>query len=246
MYNQQQHKEDVMDNVQRLNQPIVDVKGIPWTKFRLISVPITLLKPIGINPPVRTTQKEIRGLSKRLDSSKCQVPLVTIFDEKDNMYWVIDGGRRLEACRIIDKGYVDILVIDKYHGTKEDLFVMLNRDVLKFNQKQQLYLMRHEGVFFTKRLKDKYDYLMNVGGIELIDLMIERQQSVPNVRNYTDKASKYCKKFLIEDIKTIVYWLVDNKQTYPIRRAMEARISPELLWSTIKKNRRLQDTIFKK
>jgi hypothetical protein len=228
-----------------------DSKGRPFIRLlstveiKLIKVPIHLFEMIGINPPARTSPRKIKKIAKLIERSKFITPVIAIYDESKGKYLILDGNTRYVAAKEIGIDYMYANVIEKYFCTKEELFISLNEAVAKFDGKQQLYLMRHEGVYFTANNKKKYDYLLSIGGLDLIDGMIERSQNVTNVYTYLIKTRDYLKRISAEDVGAIARWLVENKQTYRARRAIESGISRELWWNVIKKNQRLQDTIFK-
>jgi hypothetical protein len=215
-------------------------------EIKLIKIPTHLFEMIGINPPARTNPRKIKKIARLIEKSKFITPVISIYDEEKNKYLVLDGNTRYVAARQLGVDYMYSNVIEKYFCTKEELFIALNEAVAKFDGKQQLYLMRYEGVYFTESNKRKYGFLLSIGGVDLIDMMIENSQNVTNIYTYLVKARDYLKKFSADDVSRIANWLVENKQSYQARKAIEAGISRELWWDVVKKNKPLQETIFRR
>jgi hypothetical protein len=104
--------------------------------------------------------------------------------------------------------------------------------------------MRNANIFFKEKEKIKYNYLLDIGGIDIIDLIIEKKNNVNGTHLYLIKIIKYLNLILKEDIREVLVWLVENKQQYQVRKALEAKISKKLLMRLIKENKSLKGNFF--
>jgi len=213
------------------------------TKPRLISIPINKLKPIKLNPRVRTEDKKLVTLKNEVERSKLIVPLIVKLDETDNKYWIVDGNRRYNVAKKLELTEVFCCVIDKQNYSLGELFVALNKQ-LKMDGFQRLMIMRDAGIFFSKSEEKKYTYLLDIGGAELINLMIGKKNNATYTYYWTQRVRNYLGKNLKEDIKTIAYWLVEHKQQYVSRKAEEAKINKAFWWKLITEGKPLQGNFF--
>ena len=207
----------------------------------IVSLPINKLKLIEINPEKRTERKATAELKE--DWVKYgQLDPIKVILSKNNDYIILDGNRRFTVARELNQDRIDGIVYtataSKY--TAAELFIMLNK-YKSFTQTDKLKIMRDTGISFSKQMDANYSYCIRVAGIEIIDLMILRGSSLRNVTNYSKKIMHYCKRTNESDVKKIMFWIVDNKQTYAVRSYMENKNNPKLLWDIIENDLQIKN-----
>lgn len=213
------------------------------TKVRLNSIPMQKLKPININPKTRIHKKSLVGLKSEISKSNLIVPLITMLDEKDNKYWILDGNRRYHVMQDLGVKDAQCNIVEKNGHTTSELFVSLNHH-LRMNGYQRLIIMKESGIFFNKKEEIKYNWLLDIGGSELIDLMIEKRNNVAYTHHWINQLSKYLGQFNKDDIKQIAFWIVENKQQYQTRKAIESGISKHIIKNAIQNNIGLKGLVF--
>ena len=210
-------------------------------KFRLTVLPLVKLKRININPSVRVEEKKLLALKNAIQKSKLVVPLVVIL--KSEKYLILDGNRRYAICQELQINEVPCLIIEDTKIRAEELFVLLNLQ-LKMDGYQRLIIMKEANIFFNKTEEIKYNYLVDIGGLEIINLMIEKRNNATYTYHWLIELSKYLKVYGKEELKNIVRWLVENKQQYQTRKAIEMKVNKSLILDAINKDRPLKGYVF--
>jgi hypothetical protein len=125
----------------------------------------------------------------------------------------------------------------------KELFRALNTS-LKFDGRQKLYLMRGCDLFFSDKDKNTYNWAIDIGGIELVDFIIENNKNISTINTFTTKLSTYLSIFDKNYIKKIIYWMVENSQAYMVRKAIEGNMNKKLIKQAIDTNKSLKGILF--
>jgi len=215
--------------------------SIELAKIRTQLLPTSILKPIEVNPPDRTLDKNTASLRIEIEKTHVIAPLLVVVDplSSKKTHWIVDGHRRFIVAKQLGLNAVYCNIIDKSFKNIADLFVSMNTQ-LKFSGYQKLWLMRHCAVFFRPVDKRHYTWLCDIGGTSIIDLMIERKNAAPTTANWTKKFCSYLGLWPSkEDIYKVLFWSVDLKQQERARIALDVKYDKRLWIQAIKKHESL-------
>lgn len=210
-------------------------------KIRDVKLPINRLIPFPFNPPIRLSDNTLRQLM--FDIKTYGIVEQIIVFPKDEHYMLLNGHRRVLVCKELNYETMRCGLIEDYSGDYTDIYIALNRQ-LKVNGNQRLYFMKKTNKYFSENEKKKYLFLVNIGGTEIIDLMISKGNNTNDTYNWMIKISGYLKKTMKDDMAKILFWLVDLKRQYDSRQGIERKISPKLWWDLILKHEKLKGNIY--
>jgi hypothetical protein len=191
------------------------------------------IKPAAYNPPNR-----IAGTTSLLKSVKEHgiiVPL--IIDKEGNL---IDGHRRLHVAKFLKIKTVPVIVLTNTL-TKDVAYDVINTNSKKISNHDILFIYLNGGHVPKIALKyiKEMEELIGSSGLK----KLAEKSTTYTIITYGKLIQKYCreaenKAFLAKAI----FWLSDHKMIYAVRRAMEARVSHEVILKAVKNNKPLKVT----
>lgn len=215
---------------------------------RIMYPPPQDLRPNPLNPPIRTSEKKMRAIISDLSRVKLIAPIIAVLEKEETTPLVIDGHRRrLGAIHLkIQKVPVELIEPGDTKLDLVDIYKTFNTQ-LAVSGSHRLYMMRKANVFYNPKEEELYHYLLNIGGTDIIDLMMERGSNVKDTYQWLLKITKHLHAIdSKEKMNEILYWLIDLKRIYDSRLGLEINISPSLWWQAIKEHKPLKGFIWNK
>lgn len=192
---------------------------------------IELIKPAAFNPPDRTTARSIADLRASIKRVGIIYPLVITKD-----YDLVDGHRRL-ACAVA-LGMKTVPVIIRPDNQLE-LFYEVNQPQKKLTKADELWVYLSGGLVRGEALANIQTLERMIGRDGLETLAEERTsprgivQIVKMLLRYTGKAEPDFATGENKFANRAVMWLVYNRQTFAVRRAIAGHMSPNVIVSCI-------------
>lgn len=189
------------------------------------------IKTAKYNPKTRVDQ--ITQLVKSIKEYGIIMPLV--IDPDNNL---IDGHRRLASAK---KLRIDKVPVVQIGGTlsKDKAYEIINTTSKKISGHDFIYIHINGGSV-PKRAVVKINLLQEVVGDDGLKKLADKGATY-NVLNYSLMVQKYCgKKNNDTFLKRTIFWLVDNKMIYSVRRAMESKVKKEVIERAIAVGRPLK------
>lgn len=198
---------------------------------RVEYVAIELIKPAPFNPPDRATARSITDLKASIERVGIIYPLVVTKD-----FDLVDGHRRL-ACAVA-LGMKTVPVIIRPDNQLE-LFYEVNQPQKKLTRSDELWvylsggLVRGEGLANIRTLE-------RMIGRDGLEILAEERVSPRGILQVTMMLLRYTSKGEPDPTtgdntfaNRAVMWLVYNRQTFAVRRAIAGRMSPKVIASCV-------------
>lgn len=192
------------------------------------------LKPASYNPKIRTNTRFLNGLKFSIEKKGILVPLMV-----DNNLNIIDGHRRLTCAKQLKLNTVPVIVQNS-NLSKDDIYEDVNRTQRKISTKEMIYIYVNGGKIPQKALKAITRLEAIIGKKSLRRL--GNDYSSYSVLSQGTTVAKYCRKETPDFLKKTILWLVDKKQSYAVRKAMEGKVKDSTLINAVNQNRPLQNS----
>ena len=203
----------------------MDISKVPF--MTIFQAPVAEIRFAPFNPPTRTTSAKLEDL---LQSVKEFGVIEPVKLSRDGMLG--DGHRRVSCAR--QAGVMQVPAI-RYDKSIEDLFA-LNGYSMAVNPVGwiQAYVAGNRNVPLTT--KRKIENLIEVVGWEGAVKLAAMNVS-PHIYSMATMIANYCETDSLDFKRRAVWWMVDNRQQFVVRRAIGGGIDPEVLMVAIKKDR---------
>lgn len=191
------------------------------------------IKPASYNPKTRTESRNLKALTKSIQEHGIIIPLLT--DVNGNL---IDGHRRLRVATLLKLKEVPVLETTT-SMTKDEAFEAINTNQKKISNNDMMFIYVNGGKIPPKALKEIQEIEEIVGKADLKKLA--NLYVTYRVLSYAKKVQKYCRETNDpEFLRKSLLWLVNNKMTFTVRRAMESRTSRTTIVKAVKTNKPLK------
>lgn len=194
------------------------------------SISTSSIKVAKYNPANRINH--INQLVKSISEFGIILPLV--IDAEKNL---IDGHRRLAAAKKLKLETVPAVQMDS-KVSKDKIYEIINSTSKKISN-HDLIFIHVNGGSVPKRALTQITQLEEVVGTEGLKKLGERGATF-TVLKYAWMVRKYCGEKSDNFLKKTVFWLVDNKMIYPVRRAMESKVKKDVIQRAISLGRPLK------
>lgn len=172
------------------------------------------------NPPSRcdATTHDFKKLCKSIERFGQQVPVII---SPDGM--IIDGNRRTAACAILQ---LKVECIVRGEDTAE-LYKELNAERKNIAGKDCLQIYIKEPRAAVSRVNSTFNKLQEEIGFYSLKMFAVAGGSL-STWNWAKKLAKYLST---KDIFPLAMWIVKFNQTLRIRKAIDAKVPPEVIWA---------------
>jgi hypothetical protein len=191
------------------------------------------LKSAKYNPKTRVEQ--IAPLLRSIKEFGIIVPLIV--DDENNL---IDGHRRLASAKKLKLEKVPVVRIDNAI-TKDKAFEIVNTNLKKISAKDMIYIYLNGGTVSNRVMNHiiKIEEVVGADGLK----KLSNQNASYRIMDVAWRVRKYCQQGNNDTfLKRVIFWLADNSMTFPVRRAMEAKVSRDTIQKAIAVNRPLKVT----
>lgn len=191
------------------------------------------IKPAKYNPKKRIEQ--IGPLVKSIKEFGIIVPLIIDADKN-----LIDGHRRLESAKKLKLTKVPVIRMDS-KVAKDKAYEIVNGTSKRLVSGDWIYIHINGGSVPT-RILNQINLISEIIGVDGLKKLGNMSASY-RILDVAYRIRKYCHKADNQNflIKTI-FWIADNKMGFSVRRAMEARVSRDIIERAIAVNRPLKPT----
>ena len=201
--------------------------------MQLVIKHLSELKPSKYNPALRIEEGILKPLLSSIEEYGILTPLLISPTGQ-----IIDGHRRFRCCQILGIDDIPCLIVSNDLLTPEEIYEEVGTTQRKLSNQEAIYIHMNGGKVSKSALEviKKIEELL---GREELKRLGEMYVSF-RIYSWATKAAKYLgkpndKKFTA---KTLL-WLVDKKQSYNLRRAMEDHVDPKVIRDAIRSNRSL-------
>lgn len=195
--------------------------------------PVSSIKTAAYNPKSRTEEKNLASLKKSIKENGLLLPIMV--DASGNL---IDGHRRLAVYKSLRKRDIPTIEVSSAIG-KDKIFETVNSTQRKINNRDMIHIYINGGVV-PQRAVLMIDKTKSIIG----DVGLKKLASYNASYRIYDSAlitSRYIKNNNIE-LKDIIMWLGEHNSAFKVRRAMEVKVSKDVIINAIKKNKPLSIT----
>ena len=194
----------------------------------------TPAKLIGANynPSIRTGKNELKKLMESIKKYGILNPV--LIDDKSN---IIDGHRRIACAKALKISAVPVITVDA-KLKKDKYYEQINTTSRKMLPNEMIYIFINGGNVPESATK-KIERLQTVLGAVNLKKLANKFVSV-SVLTRGNKIGKYCGDPSNEFLRNCIMWIVNNKQSYQVRKALEDSIPVATLKTAIKENRPLK------
>lgn len=188
------------------------------------------INPAKYNPKGRT--EHVNQLTKSIKEHGIIIPL--IIDSNKNL---IDGHRRLASAKALKLDKVPVIKMDS-KLSKDKAYEIINSTSKKISNHDLIFIYVNGGSV-PKRALNQITQLEEIVGSEGLKKLGERGATY-TVLKYAWIVRKYCGETSDSFLKKTVFWLIDNKMIYAVRRAMEAKAKKDVISKAIALGRPLK------
>lgn len=188
------------------------------------------ITPARYNPKGRSEQ--INQLVKSIKEYGIIMPL--IIDSEKNL---IDGHRRLASAKKLKMDKVPVIQMDS-KLTKDKAYEIINSTSKKISNHDLIFIFCNGGSI-PKRAEKLINQLEEIVGTKALKKLGEKGATY-TVLKYAWTVRKYCGEKSDLFLKKVIFWLIDNKMIYAVRRAMEANVRKDVILNAIATGRPLK------
>lgn len=196
-------------------------------------ISLTDLVNAPYNPPHRV--EDVGDLVKAISETGYISPIVVTADNV-----IVEGHRRVAAARVLGLTNIPAHVVPREDA--ERLYAALNAAIKKHSGADHLHVyLRAPDALSTGSRRGMSRMEAKVGR-ETLETMADRGGSIATYRQAVQVA-RYCN---VENdtawLRHILLWLMDTRQTYQVRKAMEEGILPSAMLDSIEQGKPLRRT----
>ena len=190
-------------------------------------MPVSEIKFAPFNPPVRTAASSLEDLLSSVQEFGVIEPVKL---SRDGVLG--DGHRRVSCAKLAERASVPAI---RYDMSIEDLFSLngYSRPV-RPNEWFISYMLGNRNV--PPSTRRKIENLIEVVGVDGAAKLSSMNVS-PHIFSMGKMITNYVQTDSTLFLKQAIWWMVDNRQQFVVRRAIGGGIDPEVLIAAIKKNR---------
>lgn len=186
--------------------------------------------PAKYNPLGRVDK--IGQLIKSIKEHGIIMPLIIDADKN-----LIDGHRRLASAKKLKIAKVPVVQMSSTLS-KDKAYEIINSTSKKISNHDLIFIYVNGGSV-PKRAMNQISQLEELVGRDGLRKLGERGATY-TVLKYGWLVRKYCGETSDAFLKKVVFWLVDNKMIYPVRRAMEGKVSKDVISRAVNMGRPLK------
>ena len=203
----------------------MDISKVPF--MTVFQMPVSEIKFAPFNPPVRTAASSLEDLLSSVQEFGVIEPVKL---SRDGVLG--DGHRRVSCAKLTERASVPAI---RYDMNIEDLFSLngYSRPV-RPNEWFISYMLGNRNV--PPSTRRKIENLIEVVGVEGAAKLSSMNVS-PHIFSMGKMITNYVQTDSTLFLKQAIWWMVDNRQQFVVRRAIGGGIDPEVLIAAIKKNR---------
>lgn len=198
----------------------------------ITTVPTSSINPAKYNPKGRT--EHVNQLTKSIKEHGIIMPL--IIDSQNNL---IDGHRRLASAKVLKLHKVPVIKMDS-KLSKDKAYEIINTTSRKISNHDLIYIHVNGGSV-PRRALLQINQLEEIVGSDGLKKLGERGATF-TVLKYAWQIRKYCGETSDTFLRKAIFWLVDHKMIYPVRRAMENKAKKDVIQKAVALNRPLKIT----
>lgn len=191
---------------------------------------IEQVKPAPYNPALRTDATVLSGLLRSIEKYGIIDPLLVTSGG-----YLIDGHRRLECAKQLGYKSVPVTVTD--FKERDVAFETCNSTSRKLSAREVSYVYLHGGTVSPAALK-KVRQIETLIGRKRFRVFAESYISISTL-SAAKRIARYVGNKRLSFLRKSFFWLIDNKQNYIVRKAMEDLIDPLALAKSIRQNKPL-------
>ena len=188
------------------------------------------------NPPVRTTDKSLHILKEEIsDDGEILIPLILSEDG-----FLADGHRRLAIAK--ELGIKEVPTITQKGHDNANLWRTLNTGTRKMGSADVFQAIVLHGApieALPRYFQYPIESLIDLVGMDLAREIAEKGYT-PHIVGTIRQVMKYCKR---EEDATfaqfVTKWLIEQRQNYAVRKAMESKVPLEDILTAINENKKL-------
>lgn len=203
----------------------MDISKVPF--MTVFQMPVSEIKFAPFNPPVRTAASSLEDLLSSVQEFGVIEPVKL---SRDGVLG--DGHRRVSCAKLAERASVPAI---RYDMSIEDLFSLngYSRPV-RPNEWFISYMLGNRNV--PPSTRRKIENLIEVVGVDGAAKLSSMNVS-PHIFSMGKMITNYVQTDSTLFLKQAIWWMVDNRQQFVVRRAIGGGIDPEVLIAAIKKNR---------
>ncbi len=203
----------------------MDITKIPF--MTVTNVPVGAIKFAPFNPPVRTTAASLEDLLSSVQEYGVIEPVKL---SRDGVLG--DGHRRVSCAKLAERTTVPAI---RYDMSIEELFALNGyARPVKPNEWLITYTLGNRNI--PPSTLRKIENLVEVVGADGAAKLASMNVS-PHIYSMGKMITNYVQTDSTLFLKQAIWWMVDNRQQFIVRRAIGGGIDPDVLISAVKKNR---------
>ena len=186
---------------------------------KILIVPIHTVKHTPYNPAARTKEGEkLRRLISEINGRGLIYPILITADRD-----VIDGNRRLAACRALGHKTIECIVSDL---DRDEAFTVVNTTAIAIGGKGWLEIGMGNG-YMPKKMRQQYDELFGLVGTYGIKLLIDQNLGLNILPLCKSVAALDAKYSLAQIVMVVAARKLTNKVNFILRAGgdREARVA---------------------
>lgn len=196
-------------------------------------IELAALKDAPYNPPHRV--EDVTDLIKAIGQTMYITPIVVT---SDNV--IVEGHRRVAAAKALGLKRIPAHVVP--HENSEQLYAALNAAIKKHSGADHLHVYLRAPDALSASSRRGMSRMEEKVGRDTLETMADRGGSIATYRQAVQVA-RYCN---VENdtawLRHILLWLMDTRQTYQVRKAMEEGILPSAMLDSIEHGKPLRRT----
>lgn len=197
-----------------------DVERDGKMEYQVVHLPVDALRSALYNPPRRAEM--VADLVRAIEKSGYMKPLDVT---KDNV--IIDGHRRLAAARAL--GWKTVPVVRHPEENASVIYAALNSAVRRPSGNDNLYVFLSAPDAVNLGARRGMAAMQEALGIDLLQRLADSGGSIATYKQAAQIADYCGVRQDHEWLRAIVRWLLDTRQTYKVRKALEDGIDPRSL-----------------
>lgn len=176
---------------------------------KILIVPIHTVKHTPYNPAARTKEGEkLRRLISEIDGRGLIYPILITADRD-----VIDGNRRLAACRALGHKTIECIVSDL---DRDEAFTVVNTTAIAIGGKGWLEIGMGNG-YMPQKMRQQYDELFGLIGTYGIKLLIDQNLGLNILSLCKSVAALDAKYSLAQIVMVVAARKLTNKVNFVLR-----------------------------
>jgi ParB-like chromosome segregation protein Spo0J len=199
-------------------------------------VAISTLKASSYNPQSRLNSNRMTALTKSIERIGLIYPIAVT-----KKMQVIDGHRRLAACKALGIEHVPVLIVES-DEIPETIYAEINASACNLSGSQNLQVWLDNPLAVTERARKIFEAAQERFGLRILQSLAAKNMSVTLLRAANEVSRFVGAEDDVQFVRRAARWIMAHRNVRLVRSYCDMQQSPKTLYNAINNNKEIKSS----